>query len=144
MGRNLRLQLIPQTRVGLLGRSGVAGIEGGGQILIIGVGLTIFSERLARGGGGIGGQILLESSQGTLRTGEVAGLQGGADGLETPGQLRIFTLIEGLGLICIRGRYGGRAAHIVLLFNGLSIRSVIFAYRLLASAKYAGLYAGSA
>jgi len=111
-------KVVLQTGKGLLRGGEIAGFQSAGQILVIRVRLAVFAKGLAGGGLRIGRRValqgLLKAGQGTLRRGDVARLQGAADGLETFDDLGKAVLVGGLdGII---GRiYTGDVAHTVCL-----------------------------
>lgn len=117
-GRGGRLKVILQAGVGLLGGRKVAGLQGAREALVIGICLGVFAKGLGgrglRTGSGGALQGFLKGRQGRLGRGNVAGLQGVADGLEALGNLGKIVLVRGLGRIGGRIDIGDTAHKLII------------------------------
>ena len=98
------LQILLQAGICLLRIGEIARLQRADKALVIGVGLAVFTERLVGGGLGIGigRQSLLERGQCALGAGNIAGLQGVADGLKI-----LNRLLDIAGIVILIGRFGG-------------------------------------
>jgi hypothetical protein len=81
-GRKPGLQIILQTREGLLRGGEIAGLQGANEALVVCIRLAVFAKGLIRGRLGIVRQCLLKGRQRALGRRNAARLNRAADGIE--------------------------------------------------------------